>query len=61
MQKLQYEQVRYANEFVPAATTLSHGHQSEPCSLCECADLLNSYMLLKYFVFQHSVEEAFIR
>ena len=37
MQKLQYEQVRYANGFVPAATTLSHGQRSI------CADLLNSY------------------
>ena len=37
MQKLQYEQVRYANGFVPATTTLSHGQRSK------CADLLNSY------------------
>ena len=37
MQNLQYEQVRYANGFVPATTTLSHGQRSK------CADLLNSY------------------
>lgn len=38
MQKLQYEQVRYANGFVSATTTLSHGQRSK------CADLLNSYI-----------------
>ena len=32
-------------------TTLSHGHQSEPCSLCECADLLNSYLFTLYCSF----------
>ena len=53
MQKLQYEQVRYANGFVPATTTLSHGQRSK------CADLLNSYLphdyLAKVFtVFPHS-------
>ena len=37
MQKLQYEQVRYANGFVSVSTTLSHGKRSR------CADLLNNY------------------
>ena len=44
MQKLQYEQVRYANGFVPATTTLSHVQRSK------CADLLNSYAY-SYFDF----------
>ena len=45
MQNLQYEQVRYANGFVPVTTTLSHGQRSK------CADLLNSYD--QFIIFYH--------
>ena len=37
MQKLQYEQVRYANGSVPAESMFSHGQSSM------CEDLLNNY------------------
>ena len=42
MQKLQYEQVRYANGFVPVSTTFSYGQRSK------CADLLNSYQSVSF-------------